>query len=79
MDRSSEPVVKELIVELMLSKLRLESTTLESLSVRPTPEKEVAAVKQGCMPSYLPMATVREQILLFNFNENIGTTIFFKY
>ena len=38
----------------------------------------VAAVRQGCVPSYFPIATVRGVILLLSFKENIGTIIFFK-
>lgn len=39
---------------------------------------KVPAVKHGCVPSYLPIDTVLAHILLFNFNENIGTSIFFN-
>jgi hypothetical protein len=35
----------------------------------------VAAVKQGCIPSYLPIETVLVDILLFSFSEKMGTTI----
>jgi hypothetical protein len=39
---------------------------------------KVAAVKHGCIPSYLPIATVLAHILLFNLSENIGTNMFKK-
>ena len=36
---------------------------------------KVAAVRHGCVPSYLPMATVRAHILLLSRSENIGTSM----
>ena len=38
----------------------------------------VAAVRQGCFPSYLPTVTRRGKIFWFSFNVKIGTSILSK-